>query len=108
MWDTPNRARMRARLSLRVFAAAIAATACLAGWSDSRAQPQPTGIAFHAVSSGGAALTNSCFRLSGTIGQAAPGYSSTTPLTYSVYAGFWAEAPTTGLDEVFFNGFESC
>jgi hypothetical protein len=25
-----------------------------------------------------------------------------------VLAGFWSAAPTTGLDEIFFNSFEDC
>ena len=60
----------------------------------------PPAIDFHVVSSGGAALQNNCFRLAGTVGQAAPGYSSATP-AYSLIAGFWSAAPTTGLDEIF-------
>ncbi|HSC09928.1 MAG TPA: hypothetical protein VLC97_03060 [Rhodanobacteraceae bacterium] len=79
--------------------------------SDSRADVVPTySIDFHAISAGGATVRNSCFGLSGTVGQAAPGYSSTTPgpPTYSVYAGFWSAAPGAGLDEIFFTGFEEC
>ncbi|MEO6297625.1 MAG: hypothetical protein ABIO74_11020 [Dokdonella sp.] len=75
-------------------------------WSGSRALATPPAIDFHTISSGGQSLQNSCFRLSGTVGQAAPGYSS--GLTLSVVAGFWAAAPTMGLDEIYFNGFEAC
>jgi len=70
----------------------------------------PYSIDFHTISSGGSSLRNSCFRLTGTVGQAAPGYSSTTsgaPL-YSVYAGFWSAAPVATSDEIFFTGFEDC
>ena len=67
-------------------------------------------IDFHAISSGGSTLRNPCFAVSGTVGQAAPGYSSTTSgaPTYSVYAGFWAAAPAATGDEIFFTGFEDC
>jgi hypothetical protein len=76
-------------------------------WSDSRAQaPPPFAVNFHAISYGGKSLHNSCFHLSGTVGQAAPGYSSNA--SDSIYAGFWSAAPTTGLDELFFNSFEGC
>lgn len=79
--------------------------------SESRADVVPAySIDFHAISAGGTAVRNSCFGLSGTVGQAAPGYSSTTtgPPTYSVYAGFRSAAPATGLDEIFFTAFEEC
>ncbi|QBB71121.1 hypothetical protein ELE36_12580 [Pseudolysobacter antarcticus] len=49
---------------------------------------------------------NSCFDLSGTIGQPVPGYSSGG--TYSVISGFWTVAAISGRDEIFFNGFEVC
>jgi len=67
-------------------------------------------IDFHTISAGGNTLRNNCFSLSGTVGQAAPGYSTTTSgmPTYSVYAGFWSAAPLTGLDEIFFTGFQEC
>ena len=59
------------------------------------------GAGSHAQSSG-------CFHLSGTVGQVAAGYSSSGSGTYSITAGFWPVAPTTELDEIFFNGFEKC
>ena len=79
------------------------------GSSDSRAGVPTYSIDFHAIGAGGNALRNSCFGLSGTVGQAAPGYSSTSDVTsFSIYAGFWSATPVTALDEVFFTGFEEC
>jgi hypothetical protein len=100
--------RFRARLRVSRAALAMATLACVAAipWSDTHAGAPPFGVNWHVVSSGGHALSNSCFRLSGTAGQAAPGYSSGP--TDSIVAGFWPVAPTTGLDEIFFNGFEDC
>jgi hypothetical protein len=85
-----------------------AALACVTAmpWSDTHAQTAAPRVDIHLVASGGKALRNSCFHLAGTIGQPAPGYSSAA--TYSVNAGFWAAAPTTNRDEIFFNGFEGC
>lgn len=103
------RARRPGRLGLRVLAATALACVVTVPWSDTRAQPtSPPSIDFHRISSGGSALHNSCYRLSGTVGQAAPGYSSANTGEYSVLAGFWSAAPTTGLDEIFFNGFGGC
>jgi hypothetical protein len=76
-------------------------------WSDGRAQSATPSIDFHLIDSGSSkTLRNSCFHLSGSIGQPAPGYSSSAG--YAVNAGFWAAAPTTNRDEIFFNGFEEC
>ena len=104
-----KRIHFRTRLRARVVPLAFIALSCAFAlpWSDSVAQaiPPPT-IDFHVIGSGGTALHNACFRLWGTVGQTAPGYSSAS--TYAVYAGFWSAAPKTGLDEIFFNGFEGC
>ena len=97
----PSSARRRLRVPALVALSLIGASAM--PWADSGAAPA---INFHIVSAGHAALKNSCFRLSGTAAQAAPGYSSST--ADSVLAGFWSAAPTTGLDEIFFNSFEDC
>jgi hypothetical protein len=101
-----SRARSRSRIAMPALAAIALAGVCALPGSGSSAQATAPAIGFHVVGSGGHALTNSCFRLSGTAGQAAPGYSS--GLTESLVAGFWSAAPTTGLDEIFFNGFEDC
>ena len=79
--------------------------------ADVRAETLPTyGVDFHAIGAGGTPLRNSCFHLSGTLAQPAPGYSVTSSgaPTYSVYAGFWAVQAATGPDDVFFAGFEAC
>lgn len=76
-------------------------------WSDTQAQSSPPAVDFHIIDSGGGKLLrNSCFHLSGSIGQPVPGYSSSA--SYSVTEGFQAAAPTKNRDEIFFNGFEEC
>jgi hypothetical protein len=107
MKQKPCLAFLRARFALPgLFASALVGIAAVP-WSDSRAGSAPAdNIDFHVISSGGSALHSSCFRLSGTVGQAAPGYSSGQ--TNSVIAGFWSAAPAVGTDEIFFNGFQGC
>ncbi|HEX3896777.1 MAG TPA: hypothetical protein VHW73_11245 [Rudaea sp.] len=85
-----------------------AALVCIAAvpWSDTQAQASAPAIDLHLLDSGGKTLANPCYRLSGTIGQAAPGYSSSA--TYSIDAGFLAATPKTNRDEIFFNSFEGC
>jgi hypothetical protein len=63
-------------------------------------------INFYTISAGGNTLHGPCFRVSGTVAQTAPGYSSGS--TYSLIAGFWQPAPVAATDEIFFNGFEGC
>jgi hypothetical protein len=101
------RTRLRVGLTLPVLAAAALTTVIAMRWSDTRAAPLPVySIDFHTISSGGGSLRNSCFHLTGTVGQPAPGYSSGS--SDFVIAGFWPAAPTTGLDDIFFNGFQGC
>jgi len=97
--------RARSRIALPVLALSALAGLGALPWPDSGAQAAPS-VGFHFIGAGGHALTNSCYRLSGTAGQTAPGYSSSA--TVSVVAGFWSAAPTTSLDELFFDGFEDC
>jgi hypothetical protein len=82
--------------------------ACVAAipWSDTQAQASAPSIDPQLVDSGAKPLGNSCYRLSGVVGQPVPGYSSSA--TYSISAGFMAVTPTTNRDEIFFNGFEGC
>ena len=102
-----SRTKLRVALALPVLAAAALTTVIAMRWSDTLAGTIAAySIDFHTISSGGGSLRNSCFHLLGTVGQAAPGYSSGS--TDYVIAGFWPAAPTTGLDEIFFNGFEGC
>jgi len=75
--------------------------------SSSLASPPPTySIDFHVISAGGNALHGNCYRISGTVGQVAPGYSSGS--LYALIAGYWQPAPPAAADEIFFNGFEGC
>ncbi len=80
--------------------------------SDTRAQTAPTySVDWHLINSGGSTLVggtsrSSCFVVNGTVAQPVPGYSSGG--IYSVYAGFWVAAQTTGNDEIFYNSFEGC
>lgn len=105
-----NNERTRPRLLARRILSLLSAFALIGlstlQWSDSSAQSAAPMIDFHRISAGGTRLHNSCYHLSGTVGQAAPGYSSNA--TYSLLAGFWPAAPTTARDEIFFNGFEGC
>jgi hypothetical protein len=90
-----------------VLAAVILPLASALAWSEAHAGGAPTyRIDFYVISSGGGQLKNSCFRLSGTVGQPAPGYSSGA--IYSLIAGYWQPAPATLSDEIFYNGFEGC
>jgi len=101
------RTRLRVGLALQVLVALASASILAMPWSDTRAGTTTTySIDFHTISSGGSSLRNSCYQLTGTVGQAAPGYSAGS--SDYVIAGFWSAAPTTGLDEIFFNGFEEC
>lgn len=94
--------------SVFLTAAAISAVFVLP-WSDSHAQSSPTfSVDWHYISAGVATTRNSCFVLSGTVGQPAPGYSSASNGEFALLAGFWVAAPTTNVDEIFFNGFEEC
>jgi hypothetical protein len=68
--------------------------------------PSTYSIDFHVISAGGNSLKSSCFRLKGTVGQPAPGYSSGA--IYSLIAGYWQPASSTASDEIFYNGFEGC
>ena len=99
-----DRSRKRA---LGAICAAAALAAVIAVPSDSDAQAGPAySVGFHFISSGGKRLHNSCFKLSGSAGQTSPGYSSGGG--YSIVAGFMAAAPTSGQDQLFFDGFERC
>jgi hypothetical protein len=93
--------------SVRVLLALLLMSAAAAWRSDAHAGTAPTySIDFYVISAGGSNLKNSCFRLSGTIGQPAPGYFSGA--IYSLIAGYWQPAPSVGSDEIFYNGFEGC
>ena len=101
-----RRARLRVRFKTLLCAASVTACTLAVPWSDSLAGGPAYGVDWSYISAGTKPVRNSCYKLSGTAGQTAPGYSSSS--TYSVIAGFWAAAPTSGLDEIFFDGFERC
>ena len=106
MFRKPFPTRLRVRAALRVLGAIAVIAVCAMPRSDVSAQVAGPSIDFHFIGAGEHPRTNSCFRLSGSVGQAAPGYSSGA--TNSIVAGFQGASPTTGLDEIFFNGFEDC
>ena len=64
---------------------------------------------WHAVASGGVVRArNSCYRLSGTTGQATVTPGITMGTTYTLFSGFWSAAPIANRDQIFFDGFEDC
>ena len=94
-------------MQIRLWLLAAGTAVALGVFSSIRADTPPTySIDFYTISAGGNTLHGNCYRLSGTLGQAAPGYSSGS--TYSLIAGYWQPAPTAATDEIFFNGFEGC
>jgi hypothetical protein len=94
---------MQIRLCLLIVGTAIA----LGAFGSIRAGAPPTySIDFFAISAGGNTLHGNCYRLSGTVAQVAPGYSSGS--IDSLIAGYWQPAPTAATDEIFFNGFQGC
>ena len=97
------------QLRLTVCATLLSVTVCLSIAvvpTDSRAGAPTYSIDFHTISAGGNTLSSTCYRLSGTVAQVAPEYSSAG--IYSLIAGYWQPAPTSATDEIFFNGFEAC
>ena len=101
-------ARERVRAAMPALVIALLAGIGLLPQSDVRAQAVSPAVDFHFAGAGEQPRKNSCLRLSGSIGQTAPGYSSGTSI--SIVAGFQAAAPTAGasMDQLFFNGFEDC
>ncbi|TCO42904.1 hypothetical protein EV148_101311 [Dokdonella fugitiva] len=93
----------------RLLAPAIAFGACAvllaSPVSDSRAGTPTYSIGFHRISSGAARLRGACYRVAGSVGEAAPGYSSGP--TMEVISGFWTAAANPP-DQMFFSGFEGC
>ena len=94
-------------MQIRLWLLAGAAGVALGAFGSIRAGTPPTySIDFFAISAGGNTLRGNCYRLSGTVGQPAPGYSSGS--IESLIAGYWQPAPTAATDEIFFNGFQGC
>ena len=99
------RRRARSRVTWPVLVVCAALGLSTANGSNSDAQAAVS-MGFKFIGSAGHNLKNACYRLSGSAGQAAPGYSSSAK--YSDSAGFWVAAPTAALDEIYFNSFEDC
>ena len=106
MSTQPSTASPSKNTRMQVVGLAALVTIALFSWSASIALATSPTLDFHLVSAGGSSMGNNCFRLSGTVGQSAPGYSSGS--SNSIFAGFWSAAPATAPDEIHFNGFESC
>ena len=101
--SAPARGPVRAVLMFAVFGAAVIAVP----WSDSNAQTGPSySINTHLISTSAKRVRTSCFILNGTVGQAAPGYSSGG--SYSILAGFWPATTPPVQDEIYFDSFERC
>lgn len=90
----------------RTLVSAAAALAMVVLPMDSRADAPAYSIDFHTISGGGSTLSGTCYRLSATVAQVAPGYSSAS--MYSIGAGYWQPSQFAATDEIFFNGFEGC
>lgn len=107
---------MRFRPCSIMFCAALISAAPTATSADTSAADDTSGnnaqttstysIGWHSIDPGISRLRNSCFLLSATAGQPVPGHGAGG--SYVVTSGFWAAAPSSGLDEIFFNGFEEC
>lgn len=91
--------------TLRRRCIVLALLFAFAGGASNAQAPPAYAIDFHVISAGTATLSNTCVRLSGTLAEPAPGYSSSPG--YALYAGFHAAA-SAAADEIFFAGFEAC
>ncbi|HEY6940118.1 hypothetical protein [Dokdonella sp.] len=100
-----TRPRRRARLLACGLAVVALAAFSMSPVADSRAGTPTYSIDFHRIGSGGARLRGACYRLAGSVGEAAPGYSSGA--TIEVISGFWSAAGNPP-DQMFFSGFEGC
>ncbi len=104
---THHRARDRFRSRTGAFALAALAMALIVLPSSSGLAGAPTySIDIHRISAGGGSLRNACYRLNGSVGQPAPGYSSGA--TYSINAGLWPAVAVNRPDQLFFSGMERC
>lgn len=99
--------RDRSRSRPGAFALVALATALIvSSSSDGRAGTPTYSIDIHRISAGGGSLRNACYRLNGSVGQPAPGYSGAA--TFSVNAGFWPAVAVEHPDQLFFSGLEAC
>jgi hypothetical protein len=100
------RMRHGAGMTLSVLAMMALVSTVILRSSDASAGTPTYSITFYAISAGGNTLHGSCYVLSGTLGQTAPGYSSGS--IDSLIAGYWQPALIAATDEIFFNGFQGC
>ena len=105
MHTSHSRPPGRGRLLACGFAAGALAALLVSPATDSRAGTPTYSIDFHRIGSGAARLRGACYRLAGSTGEAAPGYSSGP--TMEVISGFWSAAGNPP-DQMFFSGFEGC
>lgn len=97
--------RRRARLLASACAVGALVALLASPASDSRAGTPTYSIDFHRIGSGAGRLRGTCYRLAGSVGEAAPGYSSGP--TMELISGFWTAAGNPP-DQMFFSGFEGC
>ena len=100
-----SRDRSRSRIGACALVA-LATALIVSPSSDGLAGTSTYSIDIHRISTGGGSLRNACYRLNGSVGQPAPGYSSAT--TFSVNAGFWPAVAVDRPDQLFFSGLEGC
>jgi len=99
----------RSRSRTGAFALVAIATALIASPSSAGRADTSTSaysIDIHRIGTGGASMRNACYRLSGSVGQPAPGYSSGA--TLSVNAGLWPAVAVDRPDQLLFSSFEGC
>ena len=96
---------MNTRCAYALLGAALLSYAGAAREASAQSPP-PFSIDWHVISAGGTTLRTSCFRLTGSAGQAVPGYSSGG--IYAVLSGYFALPSTTQADSIFLDGFEEC
>lgn len=101
-----SRGRFRSRWGAFAPVALAAALVVAPSSAGLAGTPSTYSIDIHRISTGGGSLRNACYRLSGSVGQPAPGYSSAA--TYSVNAGFWPAVAVERPDQLFFSGLEGC
>lgn len=104
---TIQTAHGRSRPRMGAYALVALATALIVSPSSvGSAGPSTYSIDIHRISTGGGSMRNACYRMSGSIGQPAPGYSSSA--TFSVNAGFWPAVAADQSDQLFFSSFQGC
>ena len=91
------------RLRLIAHACSFAALCLLPAHAPAQSGGGPYRIDASVIAGGGASLSGSTFRLSGTVGQIAT--ARLTAGSFRLDSGFWAPAGPQS-DEIFANGFD--